>query len=62
MIEDKLDRMIELLEAILNKISYPCSCPPYNPWYPSYPYDPNQPVWTCTDNTHTYEGPECTAG
>ena len=45
MIEHKLDRMIELLEAILNKISYPSLYPPY---YPSYPYDPHQPHWTHT--------------
>ena len=45
-IEDKLDKIIELLEHILIYPKYPI----INPYYPQYP-DPNKPYytdkWTC---------------
>lgn len=47
MLEDKLDRMIELLERILKEFNYPCR--PYYPWWEYRPYE--QPYYTDTTNT-----------
>ena len=46
MIEDKLDRMIQLLEEILKRIGCPC--------YPTYPYRPYE-YWYGT-GTQTTSG------
>ena len=42
MIEDKLDRIIELLELLLRKRDRPR-------WYPVYPEYPTYPIYTYTD-------------
>ena len=41
MIEEQLDKIVELLELILKRLDYPRWYPVYpepQPWYPAYPY------------------------
>lgn len=52
MLEDKLDRMIELLELILRKLNCPCR----QPWYPQYPYIQYDPWYVESGDSTTDTG------
>lgn len=52
MLEEKVDKMIELLEAILNRLNYHY---PYQPCYPCWEYRPYEYLYGTTMDgaTHT---------